>query len=137
MKKVGLDTSILSSFYRCNVERILTSCITARFCSSTVAEKQMLQRVVRSTQRTISDVYTSHCRDRANRNMRDSTHPAYGLLSSLPSGRRLCCIWVRTSRLKNSFFPDAVRLINAMSCIELYCTLSCCTYLVCSALLLC
>ena len=119
LKGAGMSTSILKSFYRCVVENILTSCITVWYCSCTVAEKQALQRVVNSAQRIIgcslpslSTIYITRCKDRAASIMKDSTHPAHGLFTLLPSGRRLRGIRARTTRLRNTFYLDAIRLLN-------------------------
>ncbi len=40
-------------------------------------------------------------------------HPSHRLLSLLPSGRRFRSIRSRTSRLRDSFFPQAIRLMNS------------------------
>ena len=42
LKRAGLNANILSSFYRCVVESVLTSCTTVWYSSCTVAEKQAL-----------------------------------------------------------------------------------------------
>ena len=109
-----------ASFYRCAVESILCSCITVWHGSCSVAEKKALQRVVKAAQRTVgcslsttTDIYSSRCRKRASCIMKDPTHPAHALFVPLPSGRRLRSIKSRTTRLRNSFFPEAVRLLNS------------------------
>ncbi|KAJ7329624.1 hypothetical protein JRQ81_015798 [Phrynocephalus forsythii] len=43
---------------------------------------------------------------------RVDSHPGQHLFTLLPSGRRYCSIACRTNRLKNSFYPWAVRLLN-------------------------
>ncbi len=50
---------------------------------------------------------------KARRIIKDSSHPSHSLLSLLPSGRRLRSIRSRTSRLRDSFFPQAIRLMNS------------------------
>ncbi len=45
--------------------------------------------------------------------IKDSSHPSHRLLSLLPSGRRFRSIRSRTSRLRDSFFPQAIRLMNS------------------------
>ncbi len=45
--------------------------------------------------------------------IKDSSHPSHWLLSLLPSGRRLHSIRSRTSRLRDSIFPQAIRLMNS------------------------
>ncbi len=50
---------------------------------------------------------------KARRIIKDSSHPSHRLLSLLPSGRRLRSIRSRTSRLRDSFFPQAIRTMNS------------------------
>ncbi len=57
--------------------------------------------------------YTRRCTRKARRIIKDSSHPSHSLLSLLPSGRRLRSIRSRTSRLRDSFFPQAIRLMNS------------------------
>ena len=120
LRRAGLGSSVLTAFYRCAVESILCSCITVWHGSCSVAEKKALQRVVKAAQRTVgcslsttTDIYSSRCRKRASCIMKDPTHPAHALFVPLPSGRRLRSIKSRTTRLRNSFFPQAVRLLNS------------------------
>ncbi|KAI3358132.1 hypothetical protein L3Q82_003137 [Scortum barcoo] len=103
--------SVLTSFYRCVVESVLSSCIIVWHGSCSAAEKKALQRVVKAAQRTVGrslpttmDIYTSRCRKRASCIMKDPTHTAHALFVPLPSGRRLRSIKSRTTRLRNSFF---------------------------------
>ncbi len=122
LKRAGLITAALSSFYRCAVESILTSCATVSFGNCSAADRKALQWVVKSAHRitgssfpNIEDIYSSRCRDRAVSIIKDSFHPAYGLFTPLPSGRRLRSIHARTTRLRNRFFTEAVRMINPCS----------------------
>ncbi|KAI3360227.1 hypothetical protein L3Q82_014547 [Scortum barcoo] len=101
--------------HRCVVESVLSSCIIVWHGSCSAAEKKALQRVVKAAQRTVgrslpttTDIYTSRCRKRASCIMKDPTHTAHALFVPLPSGRRLRSIKSsRTTRLRNSFFPEA------------------------------
>ncbi len=79
-----------------------------------------LQRVVRTARHivggelpSLQDIYTRGCTRKARRIIKDSSHPSHRLLSLLPSGRRLRSIRSRTSRLRDSFFPQAIRLMNS------------------------
>ncbi|TKS65262.1 putative RNA-directed DNA polymerase from transposon X-element [Collichthys lucidus] len=120
LRRAGLGSSVLTSFYRCVVESAMCTCITVWHGSCSAAEKKALQRVVKAAQRTVgcslpttTDTYTSRCRKRASCIMKDPTHPAHALFAPLPSGRRLQSIKSRTTRLRNSFFPETVRLLNS------------------------
>ncbi len=114
LRKFGMSPSILRSFYTCTVESILTGCITAWFGNSTAGNHKALQRVVRTACHivggelpSLQDIYTRRCIRKARRIISDSSHPSHRLLSLLPSGRRLRSIRSRTSRLRDSFFPQA------------------------------
>ncbi len=122
LRKFGTSPSILRSFYTCTVESFLTSCITAWFGNSTAGNRRALQRVVRNARHivggelpSLQDIYTRQCTRKARRIIKDSSHPSHRLLSLLPSGRRLCSIQSRTSRLRNSFFPQAIMLMNSQN----------------------
>ncbi|KAI3369594.1 hypothetical protein L3Q82_024480, partial [Scortum barcoo] len=115
LRRAGLGSSVLTSFYRCVVESVLSSCIIVWHGSCSAAEKKALQRVVKAAQRTVgrslpttTDIYTSRCRKQASCIMKDPTHTAHALFVPLPSGRRLRSIKSRTTRLRNSFFPEAL-----------------------------
>jgi len=120
LRKFGMSPSILRSFYSYTVESILTGCITAWFGNSTAGKSKALQRVVRTARHivggelpSLQDIYTRRCIRKAWRIIKDSSHPSHSLLSLLPSGRRLRSIRFRTSRLRDSFFPQAIRLMNS------------------------
>ncbi len=120
LRKFGTSPRILRSFYTCTVESILTGCITAWFGNSTAGNRRALQRVVRIARHivggelpSLQDIYTRRCTRKARRIIKDSSHPSHRLLSLLPSGRRFCSIRSRTSRLRDSFFPQAIRLMNS------------------------
>ncbi len=120
LRKFGTSPRILRSFYSCTVESILTGCITAWFGNSTAGNRRALQRVVRTARHivggelpSLQDIYTRRCTRKARRIIKDSSHPSHRLLSLLPSGRRFRSIRSRTSRLRDSFFPQAIRLMNS------------------------
>ena len=96
LRRAGLGSSVLTSFYRCAVESVLCSCITVWHGTCSAAEKKALQRVVEAAQRTVghslsttTDIYTSRCRKRASCIMKEPTHPMHTLFVPLPSGKRL------------------------------------------------
>ncbi|KAI4873592.1 hypothetical protein NFI96_002438 [Prochilodus magdalenae] len=114
LRRAGLGSSVLTSFYRCVVESVLCSSINVWHGSCSAADRKALQRVVKAAQRSVgvslpttTDIYTSRCRKRATCIMKDPTHPAHSLFVPLPSGRRLRSIKCRTNRLRNSFIPEA------------------------------
>ncbi|KAI4894010.1 hypothetical protein NFI96_024229 [Prochilodus magdalenae] len=46
LRKFGMSPRILSNFYSCIIESILTSCITVWYGSTTVKDRKRLQRVI-------------------------------------------------------------------------------------------
>ncbi|TWW82332.1 Janus kinase and microtubule-interacting protein 3 [Takifugu flavidus] len=120
LRKNQLSSAVLVNFYRCAIESILTNCVSVWYGSCTIAEHKALQRVVKTAQRitrttlpAIGDVQRKRCLHRARSILKDSSHPAHRLFSLLPSGRRYRTLRTRTSRLRNSFFPRAVSLLNS------------------------
>ncbi len=100
--------------------QVLLRCITAWFGNSTAGNCRALQRVVRTARHivggelpSLQDIYTRRCTRKARRIIKDSSHPSHRLLSLLLSGRRFRSIRSRTSRLRDSFFPQAIRLMNS------------------------
>ncbi len=61
---------------------------------------------------SLQDIYTRQCIRKARRIIKDFSHPSHSLLSLLPSGRSLHSIRSRTSWLRDSFFTQAIRLMN-------------------------
>uniref|UniRef100_A0A3B5QGF3 Reverse transcriptase domain-containing protein n=1 Tax=Xiphophorus maculatus TaxID=8083 RepID=A0A3B5QGF3_XIPMA len=120
LRKNHLSSEILTNFFHCTIESILTNCITAWYGNCSVSDRQALQRVVKTAQYiaraplpAIKDIYRKQCLKRAGKITKDSTHPAHTLFSLLPSGRRYRSLRTRTTRHRNSFFPTAVTRLNA------------------------
>ena len=118
LKKAHLSPQIVVNFYRCTIESILTNSVWFGSCS--VADHETLQRVVKTAQRitgsplpTIDAVQRKRCLRKACSIEKDSSHPNHSLFALLPSGRRYRVLRSRTSRLRNSFFPAAVILLNS------------------------
>ncbi len=83
------------------------------FCSIRAVHGEACEHIVGGELPSLQDIYTRRCTRKARRIIKDSSHPSHRLLSLLPSGRRLHRIRSRTSRLRDSFFPQAIRLMNS------------------------
>uniref|UniRef100_A0AAV2M6X1 LAGLIDADG homing endonuclease n=1 Tax=Knipowitschia caucasica TaxID=637954 RepID=A0AAV2M6X1_KNICA len=88
---------------------VLTYGLVVWFSSCTKAEKQAIQRVVKTVGKIIgapppeiSSVYTSRCLWRCHNIIKDHSHPTHRLFHLLPSGRRYRSLLARTSRMANS-----------------------------------
>ncbi len=104
-------------------ERISGSeCISVWYGNSSNQDCKALQRVVRLAERisgsalpSLQDIYLKRCKSRAAKIIKDSNHPGNHLFILLPSGRRYRSMLVKTERLRRSFFPQAIRLLNSVS----------------------
>ncbi len=90
--------------------------------NSTAGNRKALQRVVRTARHivggelpSLQDIYTRRLYKESPEITNDSSHPSHRLFSLLPSGRRLRSIRSLTSRLRDSFFPQAIRLMNSQN----------------------
>lgn len=119
LKKFGMSTKILSNFYRCTIESVLTTSITVWYGNCTAQDRKALQRVIKISQHisgaaflSLQDIYHTRVLRRTHNLIRDNTHPQHNLFTLLPSGRRYRSLRARTTRLANSFYPQAIRILN-------------------------
>uniref|UniRef100_A0A672L4P2 Reverse transcriptase domain-containing protein n=1 Tax=Sinocyclocheilus grahami TaxID=75366 RepID=A0A672L4P2_SINGR len=119
LRKFNLPQELLKQFYSAIIESVLCTSITVWFSSATKSDLRRLQRVVRTAERIIGttlpslqELYSSRVSKRAGRITLDPSHPAHSLFELLPSGRRSRALSTRTTRHRNSFFPQAIHLMN-------------------------
>ncbi|XP_054629453.1 stromal cell-derived factor 2-like protein 1 isoform X1 [Dunckerocampus dactyliophorus] len=119
LRKFGMSTTSLSCFYRCTIESVLTASITVWYGNCTTRDRKALQRVIKTSQNivgaalpSLQDIYKSRVLRRTHNLIKDSTHPQHSLFTLLPSGRRYRSLKSRSTRLANSFYPQAIRLLN-------------------------
>ncbi|KAK0139840.1 hypothetical protein N1851_023250 [Merluccius polli] len=105
---------------RGTTERILTSCIAVRYGGCTASCRKTLQRTVRAAVRIIGatlpslqDIHRTHPASKALSIVGDPTHPNHCFFSLLPSGRRMRSLRARTSRLRDSFIHQYIRMLNS------------------------
>ncbi len=115
-------TSYPETFYSGAIESVLSQCISVWYNNATNQDCKALQRVVRLAERisgstlpSLQGIYLKRCRSRAAKIIKDSNHPGNHLFILLPSGRRYRSMLAKTERLKRSFFPQAIRLLNSGS----------------------
>src|SRR4029434_5429598 len=84
----GMDPVVLTHFYMCTIERILTGCITVWYGSCTAKDRKALRSVVRSVEFIIGrelpalqDTYHTRCLRKAGRILKDCCHPAFRLFT--------------------------------------------------------
>lgn len=121
MRRANLPPPALTTFYKGAIESILTSSLSVWYGSCSAADQTALQRVVRSAEKiigsalpSIQDIYPLRCYKRATNIIKDFTHPTHKLFTLLPSGKRYSSMRCKSTRLINSFFPQAIRLLNSL-----------------------
>ncbi len=114
----NLPQELLKQFYSAIIESVLCTSITVWFNSATKSDLRRLRRVVRTAERiigttlpTLQELYSSRVSKRADKITLDLTS-AHSLFELLPSGRRYRALSTRTTRHRNSFFPQAIHLMN-------------------------
>ncbi len=97
-------------------------CISVWYGNASNQDDKALQRVVRLAEHisgsvlpSLQDIYLKRCKSRAAKILKDSTHPGNHLFCLLPSGKRFRSMMAKTDRLRRSFFPQAIRLLNLNS----------------------
>ncbi|KAL0199214.1 hypothetical protein M9458_007754, partial [Cirrhinus mrigala] len=115
LKKFNLPQALMTQFYSAVIESVLCSSITVWFGAASKSDIRRLQRTVRTAERIIGvhlpnlqDLYISRVKKRAGNIIQDPSHPGHNLFALLPSGRRYRSLSTKTSRHKNSFFPNAI-----------------------------
>ena len=114
-----MGPQIRKRLYSCTIESILPGCITAWYGNCSAAARNELQRVVRTAQYLTGaklpapqGLYTRRCQRKALKIVKDSSQPNYRLFSLLLHGKRYWSTKSRSKRLLNSFYPQAIRLLN-------------------------
>ncbi len=122
LRKFRVSPAILKTFYSGAIESVLTQCISVWYSNATKQDCKALQRVVRLAERisgsalpSLQDIYLKRCRSRAAKIIKDSNHSGNCLFTLLPSGKRFRSMMAKTERLRRSFYPQAIRLLNSVS----------------------
>ncbi len=119
LRKFNLPQELLIQFYSAIIESILCTSISVWFSSATKSDLRRLRRVVwtaeqiiGTTLHTLQELYSSRGSKRAVKIPLDPSHPAHSLFELLPSGRCYRARSTRTTRHRNSCFPQSIHLIN-------------------------
>ncbi len=120
LKGVRVSSLILATSYCVPMKSILMSCILFWYSSCGVSERKTLQSVVRMAEKVIRSLSPPfrtfnnyRCRETGLSTVRDTFYSANELFGPLLSGRRYHSIKAKTARMCNSFFPQAIRLLNS------------------------
>ena len=118
-KNICYGTSDPQKLYSCTIESTLTDCITTWYCNCLASNHKALQRVMHTAQDitgaefpAIQDLYTRRSQRKALK-LSDYSNPSHRLLSLLPQSKRYRWTKSGTNRTLNSFYPQAIRLLNS------------------------
>ncbi len=119
LRKFRVSPAILKTFYSGAIGSVLTQCISVWYGNGSNQDYKAQQSVVHLVERisgsalpSLQDIYLKRCKSRAAKIIKDSNHPGSRLLILLPSGKRFRSMMAKTERLRRSFFPQAIRLLN-------------------------
>ena len=104
-----MGPQVLKKLYSCTIESILTGCITAWYGNCSASDRKALQRVLCTAQYITGAKLPAI---QALKIVKDSSHPSHRLFSPLPQGKQYRSAKSRSKRLLNSFYPQAIRLLN-------------------------
>ncbi|KAI2645561.1 RNA-directed DNA polymerase from mobile element jockey [Labeo rohita] len=117
--KFNLPQELLKQFYTAIIESVLCTSITVWFSSATKSNLRRLhwtvqtaERIIGTTLPTLQELYLSRVSKKAGKITLDPSHPAHSLFELLPSGRCYRALSTRMARHRNSFFPQAIHLMN-------------------------
>ncbi|KAM3843222.1 nuclear pore complex protein Nup107 [Diretmus argenteus] len=95
LRKVGLPSPHLTTFYRGTIESVVSYALTSWFGSCKAHEKQRLNKIIKTASKIIGaplpfllEIYNQRCARRATGIIKDPHHPSHSLFSLLPSGKR-------------------------------------------------
>ncbi|XP_068090792.1 uncharacterized protein [Hyperolius riggenbachi] len=122
LKKFGMSRDLLTSFYSATIESILCCSIIVWYAGATAKDKYKLYRVIKTAEKIIGAqlpsldlLYSMRMKTRASKILLDPSHPGRRYFETLPLGRRLRYIPAKTTRRMNTFFPQAVLLLNSLN----------------------
>ncbi|XP_064784167.1 uncharacterized protein LOC135508122 isoform X1 [Oncorhynchus masou masou] len=87
----------------------LQVCLLSTTAFSDQTDEQQPYKPTKPWTSAIQDLYTRRCQKKALNIVKDSSHPSHYLLSH---GKRYRCSKSGTNRALNSFYPQAIRLLN-------------------------
>lgn len=121
MNSFNVCNVLMTVFYQCFIESVLTFCFLSWFGALSVTNKNRLTRLVRVAgkiigleQSQLHDIYSRRVTRKARQIMECPDHPLFKEFSLLPSGRRPRLPRMRTQRARASFIPEAISRVNAL-----------------------
>ena len=119
LRNFNIDPTFMRMFYSCFIESVLTFCFICWFGSLSTKNKNRLQNTVKTCSKiaginfpTLTHIYSVRVAKKAKSIAADPSHPLSCQFKLLPSGRRYSMPRCRSNRLRNSFIPTAISILN-------------------------
>lgn len=110
---------ILSNFYHCFIESLLTFSFVCWFNGLSVKDKNSLASIIKVCSKVIGvqldDLSSLWKRQVVQKAKCITSQPGHALRSEfmlMPSGQRYCAARTKTNRYSDSFIPSSIRLLN-------------------------
>ena len=119
LRNLRVNEKVLAGFYRCFIESVLTFSFMCWFGGLSVKNKNVLNRVVNVCskivgvqQRGLKELYECRVLRKGGAIACDESHVLAKHYDLLPSGKRFRLPRLKTVRLKQSFIPSSIQLLN-------------------------
>ena len=123
-----MDPQILKKLHSYTIESISTGCIADWYGNCLASDHKALHRVVRTVQYITGadlpaiqdlsirrqDLSMRLCQRKALKMVKDSSQSSHRLHSLLPHAKQYRCTKSGTNRTRNSFYTQAIRLLNSL-----------------------
>ena len=121
LRSLGVNESILSNFYRCFLETVISFGFLCWYSGLSVRNKNVLDRVVKVSgkvvgvrQRSMHELYESRIVSKARMILSDASHVLAKNYELLPSGRRYRHVRASTNRSRMSFVNRSIECLNRL-----------------------
>ncbi|XDV19566.1 hypothetical protein PO909_025015 [Leuciscus waleckii] len=115
----NVDTVFMEMFYSCFIESVLTFSFICWYGSLSIKQKNRMQGIVKVSSKIVGtplndlhDLYKVRSLKKARAILADHSHPLWDKFMLLSSGRRYSLSRCRTNRLKRSFIPTVITIVN-------------------------
>ena len=120
LRAFGVEQKVMLLFYHAVLESIIRYGITAWYGNLSVQLKTQLNRLVQQAMKimnvknhaSLQTIFEQSIMTQARKIVSDQTHVLHTEYHLLPSGRRFRVPRCRLNRLKHSFIPTSVKIMN-------------------------
>ena len=118
LSKFGINSAVLNLFYNSKILSVCSFSLLTYYHLLPLRERKRLNNIIKKSSRIVPGIVTldSTVSKQITRKslsiIHSRNHPLYSEFNLLPSGRRYCYPVIKNNRFRNSFIPQAVKLLN-------------------------